>query len=447
MLRRLLFANFKFIYRLSQRARRRFTSNGMLILFIMPVAGVFGFDTRSTLSFQIFAVTLILLITSITCSLFFRGRFKVERILPDYGSVGSPVFYTCTVKNQNNAINRGLVLIDDLKNNFPSTSEFSHYQDPLDKKRNIFDRIVGYPRLVNIVQKLRGGSINPATIDYIAAQGKTNVELELIPSRRGYVYFENIRLAKSDPLGLFHAQKTYDQKDKLLVLPKLVKTPELKLHGKRMYQHGGVNNASQVGDSQEFISLRDYRPGDPMRNIHWRSYAKRGEPIVKEYQDEFFVRYGLILDTYLQDQSNNLFEDAVSIAASFMSAQNNQDALLDLMFIGNNAYRFTSGRGLTGIENILEVLACIEPVYESNIERLQIMLDHHIHECSALVCILLNMNDERKKLLEKIVTYNLPVKVLVLSEEEQIKITNIPESAEIHFIRHDNLQEDLELIT
>ncbi len=64
MLRRLLFANFKLVYRLSQWMRHRFTSTGTLILFIMPIAGVFGFDTRSTLSFQIFSITLMLLITA-----------------------------------------------------------------------------------------------------------------------------------------------------------------------------------------------------------------------------------------------------------------------------------------------------------------------------------------------------------------------------------------------
>ena len=56
--------------------------------------------------------------------------------------------------------------------------------------------------------------------------------------------------------------------------------------------------ASSVGESEEFVSLRDYRRGDPMRHIHWKSWAKTGKPIVKEFQDEFFVRHALILDTF-----------------------------------------------------------------------------------------------------------------------------------------------------
>ena len=172
MLRRLLFANFKLVYKLSQWKRYRFTSAGTMILLIMPVAGVFGFDTRSTLSFQLFSITLCLLIVAIISSLFFRGKFLIERTLPEYGTVGSPVNYSCTIKNANNKAKKGLVLIEDLEANFPSIDEFNKAKDPFDKKRNRIDRFIGYPRLVNILQKRRGGSIQPIAIDFIAENSK-----------------------------------------------------------------------------------------------------------------------------------------------------------------------------------------------------------------------------------------------------------------------------------
>jgi hypothetical protein len=130
MLRRLLFANFKLVYKLSQWMRQRFTAAGMLILLTMPVAGVFGFDTRSTLSFQIFSITLILLITSISFSLLFRGKFSIDRKLPDYGTVGTALYYSCAIKNNNKKPRKGLVLIDDLNSPFPTLDEFIHAKDP-----------------------------------------------------------------------------------------------------------------------------------------------------------------------------------------------------------------------------------------------------------------------------------------------------------------------------
>ena len=74
--------------------------------------------------------------------------------------------------------------------------------------------------------------------------------------------------------------------------------PHIQLRGQRKYQPGGVALASSIGESDEFVALRDYRAGDPMRRIHWRSWARVGRPVVREYQDEFFVRHALVLDTF-----------------------------------------------------------------------------------------------------------------------------------------------------
>lgn len=426
--------------------RHRFTSAGLMILMVMPVAGVFGFDTKSTLSFQIFSITLILLITSILFSIFFRGKFSVDRNLPDYGTVGIPLYYSCNIKNQSNKAQKGLVLIEDLKTEFPTINEFNKTQDPLDTRRNRVDRVIGYPRLMNALRRRRGGTIEPISIDYIAEKSNSEENIELIPLRRGYLHFNQTRLAKADSLGLFQAQKKIKNKESLLILPKLYNTPLLNMAGKRTYQRGGINNASSTGDSQEFISLRDYRPGDPIRSIHWKSYAKTNQPVVKEYNDEFYIRYGLILDTYLGKQSEDVFEDAVSIAASFMTAQKEQDALLDLIFTGNKTYRFTSGRGLGGTESILEVLACVEPVFQSNLKNMEMMLKQYIHECSGLICIILGLDKERIQFINELSKLDTPVKTLVVTDADDIDTKDIPSTIDINVVHHNNMQHDLDKI-
>ena len=220
----------------------------------------------------------------------------------------------------------------------------------------------------------------------------------------------------------------------------------MNLQNKRTYQHGGVNNASTVGDSQEFISLRDYHPGDPIRSIHWRSFAKLNKPIVKEYQDEYFTRYGLILDTFLNNEPEFIFEDAVSIAASFMTAQKEQDALLDLIFVGNNTYRFTSGRGLAGDENILEVLACVEPVYKSNIDQVEMMIQQCSRECSAFICILLDLDESRLKLIKALSILNIPTKFLLLRDLTSTDSAKAIQENDVHVIHHVNLQQELDAL-
>lgn len=448
MFRRLLYQNYKLFFLLSQKINKRFSSHGLMIVAVMFAAGIFGIDTRATLSFQVFSFTLTTLLLALLYTLFFRGTFGVSRKLPEYGTVGQPMQYSIIVSNKDSRSHKQLLLIDDLKNEFPDYSYFASTRDPLDKKRNRIDRYLGYPRLVNSLRKLRGGNIKSRIISHISEHSAIEIKLELLPLRRGYVHFDKISIASTDPLGLCHAQRTFKLRNKLLVLPRLFQTPKLDLPGHRVYQPGGTNKASLSGDSQEFVSLREYRPGDPLRSIHWRSYARHGVPVVKEYQDEYFVRYGLILDTFLDANTDReTFEDAVSIAASFMAGQREQDTLMDLMFIGNQAYRYTTGKSHHHINAILEVLACIEPEQESNLSRLQELMAKHIQECCGLVCVLLTLDAERLSLLRFLDSYKIPVKALVLAgnniEAEVAPLDNI----QLHYIDSDRIQQDLDNMT
>jgi len=151
------------------------------------------------------------------------------------------------------------------------------------------------------------------------------------PHRRGIVNLTGFTVARLDCLGLFKAFATLPKPDSLLVLPKRYPLPELKLPGSQVYQHGGMTLASTVGGSEDFVGLRDYRADDPLKQIHWKSFARSGKPVVKEHQDEFFERYALVLDTFTRGSSLQAFEEAVSIAASFAATIETHECLLDLL--------------------------------------------------------------------------------------------------------------------
>ena len=50
--------------------------------------------------------------------------------------------------------------------------------------------------------------------------------------------------------------------------------------------HFGVHTQRQVGQGREFEKLRNYLPGDPLGDIHWKASAKRGDAVTKVYQVE-----------------------------------------------------------------------------------------------------------------------------------------------------------------
>src|SRR6185503_17982135 len=176
----------------------------------------------------------------------------------------------------------------------------------------------------------------------------------------------------------------------VLILPKRYVLSDIDLPGTRQYQQGGVTLAAAIGESEEFVALRDYRPGDPLRHIHWRSWARAGRPVVKELHDEFFVRHALVLDTFLPAGADARFEEAVSVAASFVCGTDAQEALLDLMFVGPEAYSFTAGRGVGHVDRMLEVLAAVRPCTDRLFRTLADLVVSRHAGLSGVICVLVS---------------------------------------------------------
>ena len=90
MIRRLLYKNFRLIYRVSHLTRHRFSPVGMLIFGGMVASAIFGIDTRHSLAFQIFSITAIMLLLSVLSVLTFRSKLSIKRLLPDFATAGQP---------------------------------------------------------------------------------------------------------------------------------------------------------------------------------------------------------------------------------------------------------------------------------------------------------------------------------------------------------------------
>ena len=171
------------------------------------------------------------------------------------------------------------------------------------------------------------------------------VQAELTPLRRGRLTLGGVNVARSDALGVARTTVTVPVTQSLLVLPRRYPVPSVELPGGRKYHQGGMALASSVGDSEEFVALRDYQPGDPLRRIHWRSWAKLGTPIVKEHQNEFFVRHALVLDTFVDTEPSDVFEEAVSVAASLAAPRQRRNRSSTFCSSGRGASASPPGAG------------------------------------------------------------------------------------------------------
>ncbi len=404
-------------YRLSSGFRfwvkRHFTRAGLLVL-----GGVFitaaRFDTNLTLGYQAFTWLAAVLTLSIIAARWSRGQFQVKRVLPRMGSAGSPLNYTLQITNLTPRTFRDLTLWDHLPDPRPTLNEFRTTPEPGEEKRTIPDRYSGYYRWLWLIKHKTMADTPEIQIARLAGRETIEIPVSLVPKRRGWLRFQGATAGCPDLFGLVRTLNRAAASDSILILPKRYPLSPLALPGARKYQIGGIAMAASVGESDEFVALRDFRPGDPLRRIHWRSWAKSGKPIVKEYQDEYFVRHALILDTFCEFAWSEQFEEAVSVAASFACALQTQDSLLDLLFAGPKAYCFTIGRGLAHTEQMLEILASVQPCQDQPFDRLHELAINHSPLVSGAVIILLRWDEPRQQLVKQLHALRIPLRVLVL---------------------------------
>jgi uncharacterized protein (DUF58 family) len=413
---RLRLRGFQYTYRFDRRLRQRFTAAGRFVLAGAVIAGVTGINTHVNLAIQMFTLLLALLLAGLIANGYFRPSLRIRRRLPPLATAGQPARYTLQIENGGDRLQRGLMIGDELQEDWPTVEAFRRFHDPDDGQRNRFDRRVGYPRWLHLVRRQRGADTTPVELPLLPPGRKLELTLELRPHRRGRLHFRGYRLLRPDPLGLINALVWRDAPDSLLVLPKRYPVPRLRLSGGRQYQPGGFSPAHGVGDSQDFFSLRDYRVGDPIRHIHWKSWAKTGKPIVRENRPEYFSRYALVLDTAVPAGGEWRFEEAVAVAASLLCAVDTGDALLDLLFLGPDLYQYTVGRGLEDSLHLLKILAGVEGTDEAAFDRLGAAVVQQSGQFSACVLVLLEWDARRRQLVESLQRRGKRPLALVMTE-------------------------------
>ncbi|MBA4149893.1 MAG: DUF58 domain-containing protein [Verrucomicrobia bacterium] len=418
MFKRLIYRNYRAYTGITFRFGRRVTPAGWLVLIGLMLAAALGLDTTQTLAYQAFTFLFFCVVMAVFASFFARPKLSFERILPKFGTAGEPLRYQVLVKNPRGRSQRALSLIEDLPDPRPSFEEFVSTPEPGEEKRNWYDRSQGWYRWEYLVSQNSKAAATEVVLPTIPAKGNLEVPLELLPSKRGFLRLQGMVVLTPDPFGIFRTIRKFALPETVMILPKRYAIPRVELPGITKYQQGGVSMASSIGESEEFVALRDYRSGDPLRHIHWKSFAKLGKPVVKEFQDEFFVRHALVLDTFDVPLHSELFEEAVSVAASFSYTIHTQDTLLDLMFVGPQAYCFTTGRGVGQTEQMLEILAAVQPCREKEFSSLKQIVLEHLDAVSGVICILLSWDNERQNFIEQLKVMGVPVLVFVVTEED-----------------------------
>lgn len=139
--------------------------------------------------------------------------------------------------------------------------------------------------------------------------------LEIPALRRGIVPVGPATTVRSDPIGLLRREHAFDDVHELYVHPRTTAIPSTSAGLIRDLE--GSPTRRLVDADMSFHAIREYAPGDSQRQVHWKSTAKTGRLMVRQYEESRRSRMAVVLSVATAEYADDdEFELAVGAAAS-----------------------------------------------------------------------------------------------------------------------------------
>jgi uncharacterized protein (DUF58 family) len=163
------------------------------------------------------------------------------------------------------------------------------------------------------------GSRPRLVLERLAAHQASSVAYTVRADVRGRYEVGPLVVRLTDPFGLCELTRSFASVDKLTVIPQVIHLPTVRLAGE--YMGTGDSRARSVAvHGEDDAATREYRNGDDLRRVHWRSTARVGELMVRREEQPWESRATVVLDTraigHRGEGPTASFEWAVSAAAS-----------------------------------------------------------------------------------------------------------------------------------
>ncbi|MEU6401783.1 DUF58 domain-containing protein [Streptomyces sp. NPDC046985] len=159
-------------------------------------------------------------------------------------------------------------------------------------------------------------------LDRVEPGGRREVSYRVRSDLRGRYPLGPLRLRLTDPFGMCELTRSFSAHDTLTVVPRVEPLPPVRLSGAAGgYGEGRQRSLALAGDDD--VIPREYRHGDDLRRVHWRSTARYGELMVRREEQPQRPRCTVLLDTravaFQGAGPDSAFEWAVSGAASVLA--------------------------------------------------------------------------------------------------------------------------------
>ena len=171
------------------------------------------------------------------------------------------------------------------------------------------------PALPGVVDIPVGPGLVEVHVPLLRGGGHHREELVIAAQRRGIIDVGPMTVSRGDPLRVLRRTMSWPEVQRVHVHPVTVTLPASSAGLIRDLE--GAPSSRLVDADLSFHAVRDYVRGDSQRHVHWKSTARTGKLMVRQYEESRHARIAVLLDLDLEGYTNDdEFEVAVSAAAS-----------------------------------------------------------------------------------------------------------------------------------
>jgi len=205
----------------------------------------------------------------------------------------------------------------------------------------------------------------------VALRPKEEVRLsyDLVGHQRGYYQIGPGMLSTGDLFGFIESRGTFDEQQYLTVYPRVIPLTHVELASRS--PHGTIKSRQHIfADPARISGIRDYRPGDPLKTIDWKSSARLGSLQVKKYEPAVSMTTVIFLDLNAAAYSRQLrlgaSEWGIVVAASLANYLIGERQAVGLAcsgvdpLTGSKGWMIPAHPGRTHLMKLLEWLARVQ---------------------------------------------------------------------------------------
>jgi uncharacterized protein (DUF58 family) len=301
-----------------------FSVTGLVFCSMMMFMGLAAINSQANLLFGVFGLMIGVLFVAGFVSRSVLRKLKVERDFPEHLTVGQRGVITYRFTNEKRFWPSLSVCLGELDGNEAFTQQIYCYM-------------------------------------LHAAGGQTAVvPTDVSPRRRGLHTFDRFQLSTSFPFGFIKRAVERRVTDTVLVFPPAAKVDQKVLTLCRAAEKTGAMMRPRRGGVDEIYGVKEYRPGDNPRWIHWRRSARTGQLVVREMTQVSPPRLLLLVDTYVENRSraaHAAVERSIARAGALATYALDQGLMVGLLCWNDGWQVVAANRGKRQRRDILAALS------------------------------------------------------------------------------------------